>query len=363
MKKNLFALFALFALTALTGCTQNELPEGPASANEDLVEIRLKSAANPLAANTRSPFIGEIGAANKLTAKVLLTKTTGGFVTGCVITPGAMIFSTDNKTNTELWNTKNFYPTDDSPVYLCGLHPDDAGEGVTKWGNGTDESAMTYVFDGKTDVMAAAEIATKKSEAKSGTYKELAFKHLLTNLIIKAEPDLTDGATAEKTQEAWGNITSIELIKVNGTSAPNNKVTVTLKTAAAATTSAFGIEGAYGVGFYKLTGKNFPKAGVTEDLFVFTNEVFAATAIPKTSAAVAYSMIAPIVATKTNDFILRVKTVENTTGIEVPINLLKAENTQGQYCIVTLKFKNTTILATASVEDWKEGGTAGEVIQ
>lgn len=356
----------LAGLAMLASCTQNEVPEVQVPDNDDLVEIRLKSVTGPLEANTRAPFIGEIGTSNQLTAKVLLTKTAGGFAAGSVITPGSMTFA-NNKENTELWNTKNYYPVDDSPVFLCGLHPDDAADGAVKWAKGADESTMTYVFDGKTDVMAAAKVETKKSEAQGGTYKELAFKHLLTNLIIKAEADVTEsGVTAAKVQEAWGNITSIELVRVNGTADPKNKITVTLNDASAATASAFTADGSYGVGFYQMTGKNFPKAGVADDLFSFTDDAFAAKAIPADAGeAIAYSMIAPIVASEgTDDFILKIKTANSVVdGIEVPVNLAVQGDTQGQYCIVTLKFKNTTIQASASVAAWAEGSTADKVVQ
>ncbi|WP_455592294.1 hypothetical protein [Bacteroides sp.] len=357
------SLVSVLLLATLAGCTQGELPEGRTPLNEDLVEIRLKSVAGPLEAHTRAPFIGEIGADNQLTAKVLLSKTAGGFVSGGTITPGKMVFAA-NRANTELWNTKNYYPADDSPVFLCGLHPDDT-DAATKWAEGTDGSTMTYVFDGKTDVMAAGKVESKKSEAQSGTYKELAFKHLLTNLIIKAEADLTGGMTLAQVQAAWGDITSIGLIRVNGTAGPKNKVTVTLNDATAATSSAFSADGTYGVGFYRMSGKNFPKTGVTTDLFSFTDDAFSSTAIPSVSEAVAYSMVVPIVsADGTDDFTLLVKTTNSVSaGIEVPVNLKTAGDTQGQYCIVTLKFRNTTIHASASVADWTEGGTADEIVQ
>lgn len=363
MKKSL--LFMCVLAVSLAGCKRDELPGGDTPpgtpGKEDLVEIRLKSAVNPLEVNTRAPFTGDISGSNTLTAKVLMTESAGGFVAGSAITPGTMTFSA-NQAGTELWNTKHYYPVDDSPVYLCGLHPDGAG-----WAQGTDESTMTYVFDGKTDVMAAPQVETKKTEAQQtpAVYKELVFRHLLTNLIVKAEADLTEaGATAASVQEAWGNITSIELSKVNDDPAKRmNKVTVTLKDATAATATAFSLDAAYGAGFYKVSGKNFPGAGATDDLFSFTDEAFASTRIPDPVAAVAYSMIAPVVATGTKDFTLLVKTEKEPAGVEVPVNLSAAGDTQGKYCIVTLKFKNTNISATASVREWAAGSTATEIIK
>lgn len=350
---------------ALASCSRDDIPNEPVPpippdpGKEDLVEIRLNSAVNPLEANTKAPFIGDIAGANELTANVLLTKTTGGFAAGSGIEQKSMKFSV-NKANTELWNTKQYYPVDDSPVFLCGLHP----AGFT-W---TAGATAVYTFDGKTDVMAAPEVETKKSDAqaKPSQYKELVFRHLLTNLIIKAEADLTEAnVTAAQVQEAWGAITSIELVKVQGAAEKRmNKVTVTLKDATAATATAFSLDATYAVGFYKMSGKNFPTTGTTPaDPFVFTDDAFASTPIPDPAAAVAYSIIAPVTAAGMNDFTLLVKTENATAGVEVPVKLLTTGDTQGKYCIVTLKFKNTTISATASVAAWADGGTATETIK
>lgn len=365
MKKSL--LFMCVLAVALASCSRGELPDEPVTptppdpGKEDLVEIRLQSAVNPLEANTKTPFIGDITTStNELTANVLMTKTAGGFAAGSTIEQKSMTFKA-NKTNTELWNTKQYYPVDDSPVYLCGLYPADK-----VWPQGTDESTAVYTFDGKTDVMAAPAVKTTKTEAQGSQYKELVFRHLLTNLIIKAEADLTEtDVTATQVQEAWGAITSIELVKVQGDPLKRmNKVTVTLKDATAATATAFSLDGgSYTVPFYKMSGKNFPGTGVSEP-FAFTDDAFTSTPIPDPAAAVAYSIIAPVIAAGTEDFTLLVKTANATSaGVEVPVKLLTTGDTQGKYCIVTLKFKNTTISATASVAAWADGGTADTTIQ
>ncbi|CAK7078905.1 MAG: hypothetical protein PARBA_03299 [Parabacteroides sp.] len=368
MKKSL--LFMCVLAVALASCSRGELPDEPVTptppdpGKEDLVEIRLQSAVNPLEANTKTPFIGDITTStNELTANVLMTKTAGGFAAGSTIEQSSMTFKA-NETSTPLWGGKQYYPVDNSSVFLCGLHPDGAG-----WTQGTDESTMTYTFNGKTDVMAAREVETKKTQAQqeTPTYPVLAFKHLLTNLIVKAEVVTEADVTAADVQKTWGAITSIELAKVQGDPLKRmNKVTVTLKDATAATATAFSLDATYAVGFYKMSGKNFPGAGVSEP-FVFTDDAFASTPIPDPAAAVAYSIIAPVVTVGVDkaDFTLLVKT-ENTTsagGVEVPVKLSATGDTQGKYCIVTLKFKNTTISATASVAAWTQGSTADTTIQ
>ncbi|CAK7075200.1 MAG: hypothetical protein PARBA_03040 [Parabacteroides sp.] len=360
MKKSL--LFMCMLAASLASCSRDEIPDAPVTpGKEDMVEIRLNSAVNPLEANTKAPFIGDIASGNELTANVLMTKTAEGFAAGSVIEQKSMTFKA-KETNTPLWGGKQYYPVDNSSVFLCGLYPDGAG-----WTQGADESTMTYKFDGKTDVMAAQQVETKKTQAQqeTPTYPVLAFKHLLTNLIVKAEVDLTGDVTAADVQKAWGAITSIELVKVQGAAEKRmNKVTVTLKDATAATATAFSLDATYAVGFYKMSGKNFPTTGTTPaDPFVFTDDAFASTPIPDPAAAVAYSIIAPVTAAGMNDFTLLVKTENATVGVEVPVKLLTTGDTQGKYCIVTLKFKNTTISATASVAAWADGGTATETIK
>lgn len=363
MKKSL--LFMCVLAVALASCSRGELPDEPVTptppdpGKEDLVEIRLQSAVNPLEANTKTPFIGDITTStNELTANVLMTKTAEGFAAGSTIEQKSMTFKAI-KTNTPLWGEKQYYPVDNSPVFLCGLHP----AGFT-WAAG---ATAAYTFDGKTDVMAAPEVKTTKSDAQQTKpeYPALAFKHLLTNLIVKAEVDLTGDVTAAQVKEAWGAITSIELVKVQGAAEKRmNKVTVTLKDATAATATAFSLDATYAVGFYKMSGKNFPTTGTTPaDPFAFTDDAFATTPIPDPAAAVAYSIIAPVTAAGTEDFTLLVKTANATAGVEVPVKLLTTGDTQGKYCIVTLKFKNTTISATASVAAWADGGTADTTIQ
>ena len=260
-------------------------------------------------------------------------------------------------TATGTWSDGKYYPVGDSYVYLCGLYPDDNS---TKWGNGTDASTMTYKFDGKTDVMAAKQVKTKKSEAQLTNYQTLAFNHLLTNLIVKVKADLTDMTIAD-VQAAWGNITSIALSKVAGTEDPKNTVTVTLSSGA----GDFSLAAPYGIGFYQVSDKPSPAEQTLDALFTFTDNDFTSLAIPDKETAVAYSMIAPVVsdgATTKKEFTLLVST-EKKENIEVPVDLASSGSTQGKYCIVTLTFKNTVIKAKATVTAWGKGDEASATIQ
>lgn len=358
MKKSL--LFMCVLAVALASCSRGELPDEPVTptppdpGKEDLVEIRLQSAVNPLEANTKTPFIGDIASGNQLKAKVLKTTTTNGFVANNTNTSSSMTFE-GSGTATGTWSDGKYYPIDDSPVYLCGLYPDD-----NVWVNNTDKTAMTYKFDGKTDVMAAQQVETKKSEAQQTIYQTLAFNHLLTNLIVKVKADLTDMTIAD-VQAAWGNITSIALSNVNGSVEPKNTVTVTLSSGA----GDFSLVAPYGVSFYQASNKPSPAGQTLGELFTFTDNSFASLAIPDKETAVAYSMIAPVTSdgsAGTKEFTLLVST-GNQGDIKVPVDLTTSGSTQGKYCIVTLTFKNTTISATASVTAWADGGTADATIQ
>lgn len=348
----------LLAPLLWSGCQQGSpLDEGEESFSpnpgDELVEIRLQSVAAPLEAVTRAPFVGAIAQANPLTARVLLSGEAGKYLEGSTngFHNGSMTF--DGQTATQ-FSTRQYYPADGSDIYLCGLYPAD-----DRWTNYTgDATTVDFTFDGKTDVMAAAQVTTNKAEAKAGAYKELAFKHLLTNLVVLARPNTDTGVTVEDVQAKWGKITDITLVAAGGNTTIKNKVTVTMSTGAAVTATAFS-SATPAVKFYKASGIAWP--------FTFTDNLFSSTSIdiPATSAAVAYSMIAPFSAQggSNADLKLLVKTEKESSGIEVPVSLSKAFDTQGSYCLVTLDFKLTEVRAKASVSEWKDGGTSGGTVQ
>lgn len=346
MKQNLISVFALLA--ALTGCSQSQIPDSPVLENSD-VEVCMSSVTGPLEGSTRAPIQGST--TPTLTARVLLSGTSGAYTQLTDKTnrffDGTMSFSGSSSVGFN--TTKQHYPSDGSSVYVCGLYP------PTGWTAISAASTATYTFDGKTDVMAAGEQATSKADKQNGSYKTLSFTHLLTNIIIKAKVDTDAGApAATKIQELWGNMTSVALSKAGG-AVPNNQVTVRLATGAAATASAF--SGGAAVGFYKASGTAYP--------YTFEENAFASIAIPATETAVAYSLIAPITAKggANNDFELLVKTVNNPSGITVPLSLSVTGDTQGKYCEITLTFKATEINAKATIANWTSGGNASGSLQ
>lgn len=346
MKKN---LFTLLALAALASCSQDDLPEQ--SKDDNPLEIKMKSAIPTIEAlNTRAP-VNDF--TSPLTAKVMMTQESGKYVGATGLYDGTMSFTAAGLVTG--FATPQYYPAEDATnVYLIGLYPS------TGWGTPTGTASTTaYTFDGKTDVMSAAEVTTTKVEGKAGTYPVLAFKHLLTNLIIQATVD-GDPATVKA---AWGKITGISLAKA-GDATPNNALAVTMQSGQAATASAF--SGATAVGFYQASGAVAPFT-FTDTAFDFTATPANGTDIPSTASTVAYSLIAPVVAVgtggSTNDFELLVTTANNPTGVPVSLKLSTVGDTQGQYCVVTLSFKATQIQATATITPWAVGGTAGGEIQ
>lgn len=334
MKKSLFLLLGIITMT---GCTQSEILE---SRSDENVEIKLKSSAMSVEASTRAPFEGTIGNGNTLVAKVLASKATGDYTT--TYANGTMTF-TDNGTTAAGFATPAYYPADNTDIYFCGLYPS------TGWA-ATQITTTSFSFDGSQDVMAAAEVYSNKDEAKGGTTKTLAFKHLLTQLVIKAVA--ADAAAVT----AWGDLTDITLSKA-GDSAPYSAVTVTLATGAAATASAFATTS---------TAFKFWTKGASPDA-EFTGQTKALTT---GGEEVAYSMVSPVIADGTTDYTLVVKTANSiTAGVTVPVNLKAtgggaySGDTQGKKFVVTLTFKATEITAVATVQPWTEDGKGEEEIQ
>ncbi|MFR3488417.1 MAG: hypothetical protein ACLTTP_03505 [Alistipes ihumii] len=94
-------------------------------------------------------------------------------------------------------------------------------------------------------------------------------------------------------------------------------------------------------------------------------------ALTKTAANAAYSLVAPITATGTGDFKLKITTqkdAESPLVNEVAVDLKDMSSstftgdTQGKAFEITLTFKATEIQAKASVKEWEKAGTAtGEI--
>lgn len=340
----------VLALLTLASCSKSELANRPVVEN-DMVEIMATSKA--LTIETRAPFEGPIADGNNLTAVVLGSATTADYSDRYC--DGEMTFTDDNTTAAS-FDTPKYYPVSDAPIFLCALYP----TALADWKD--IATTAKYTFDGKTDVMAAAEVSGKKSTAMAGTVPSFTFNHLLTKLIVNVKAD-TDAAVG-----VWGDITGISLVKANNANVLKT-AEVTLATGAAATASAFSEE-ADGMAFYCIDATS----AYTDDAVNDTDHKIALTTDAVTAA---YSLVAPIVAENgVKHFTLKVDTKlgETVTTKEVSFDLYKAKvgeeepaifsgDTQGKAFEITLTFKATEIVAKATVTDWVKGGNTEVPIQ
>lgn len=340
----------VLALLTLASCSKSELANRPVVEN-DMVEIMATSKA--LTIETRAPFEGQIASDNTLTAVVLGSTTTADYTTRYC--DGEMTFTDDNTTAVS-FATPQYYPVSDATIYLCALYP----TALADWKD--IATTAKYTFDGKTDVMAAAEVNGKKSTAMAGTVPSFEFKHLLTKLVVKVK------AENEAAQNVWGDITGITLVKaMNGD--VFDTAEVTLATGAAATGTAFSNPATDGMAFYRINAAAYTDNAVDDA----DNKI----ALTTTAEEVAYSLVAPITAENgVKHFTLSVDTKlgETVTTREVSFDLYKAKvgeedpavfsgDTQGKAFEVTLTFKATEIVAKATVTDWVKGGNSEVEIQ
>lgn len=343
----------VLALLTLASCSKSELANRPVVEN-DMVEIMATSKA--LTIETRAPFEGSIASDNTLTAVVLGSTTTADYTTRYC--DGTITFADD--TNAKGFDTTpKYYPVSDATVYFCALYP----TALADWKD--IATTAKYTFDGKTDVMAAAEKEGKKSTAMAGTHPSFEFKHLLTKLVVKVK------AEDENAQNVWGDITGISLVKANNSSVFDT-AEVTLATGAAATGTAFSNAAADGMAFYHINAAATP--AYTDNAVDATDNKIELTT---DAVAAAYSLVAPIIAENgVKHFTLSVDTKldETVTTKEVSFDLYKAKvgeedpavfsgDTQGKAFEVTLTFKATEIVATATVTDWVKGGNTEVEIQ
>lgn len=343
----------VLALLTLASCSKSELANRPVVEN-DMVEIMATSKA--LTIETRAPFEGQIASDNTLTAVVLGSTTTADYTTRYC--DGEMTFTDDNTTAAS-FATPQYYPVSDAPIYLCALYP----TALADWKDIATKAK--YTFDGKTDVMAAAEVSGKKSTAMAGTVPSFTFNHLLTKLIVKVKAD-GDAAVG-----VWGDITGISLVKANNGDVFDT-AEVTLATGAATTGTAFSNAAADGMAFYRIDATATP-AYTDNAVDDADNKI----ALTTTAEEAAYSLVAPIIAENgVKHFALKVDTKlgETVTTREVSFDLYKAKvgeedpavfsgDTQGKAFEITLTFKATEIVATATVTDWVKGGNTEVPIQ
>lgn len=353
-------IFSVLAVAAMASCSKSELTERPVTGD---AFIGVKSEVLSVKQATKAPFEG-ITATDSLVARVIASTVSGDFDPS-----GTSLWHDDNMsfvngsdTTPVGYNPSRAYPTDGSSVFLCGLYP----ASTTDWQNfstsnsgGTHKTTAEYTFDGKTDVMLAAQVETKKSEvlATPAVYKKLVFNHMLTKLVVRAKAKTTAAISD------FGGITEITLTKANALS-PNTTMLGTLNDGTADPSKAANFTNpATSFAFYTIDNTTTPATpAATDSLFSAKNvalQVVDGTTVT-VAPSIGYSMVAPIIADGTEDYELLVKTEKNLTGFPVKVHLKDASgvafsgSTQGKAFVVTLEFESTPIEALGEVTDWDE---------
>lgn len=354
-------IFSVLAVAAMASCSKSELTERPVTGD---AFIGVKSEVLSVKQATKAPFEG-ITATDSLVARVIASTVSGNFDPNDATAnwhDANMVFIQGSDTTPVGYNPSRAYPTDGSSVFLCGLYP----ASTTDWQNfstsnsgGTHKTTAEYTFDGKTDVMLAAEVETKKSEvlATPAVYKKLVFNHMLTKLVVRAKAKTAAAVTD------FGAITEITLTKANSLN-PNTTMLGTLNDGTADPSKAASFTNpTTSFAFYTIDNTTTPAApAATDSLFSAKNVVL--TVVDGTAVTVApsigYSLVAPIIADGSEDYELLVKTTKNPAGFPVKVHLKDASSvafngsTQGKAFVVTLEFESTPIEALGEVTDWDE---------
>ena len=342
-------IFSVLAVAAMASCSKSELVERPVDA-----AIAVKSEVLTVKQSTKAPFEG-ITATESLVARVLASTTSANYEP-TLYHDDSMTFGPTAATTAVPFTNSKAYPTDGSSVFLCGLYPND-----TNWtnfayssGGGTPRTNFNYVIDGKTDVMIAPQVETKKAEALVNNFKTLAFDHKLTYLVIRAKANSTSAI------DDFGAITDITLTKANGS---NPKTTLLARVEATTVSTSFpGVE-SDGTEVTSFPFYTIGTDGAATDT-AFTGQNVALVEVDNTTVTVApsiaYSLVAPVTADGTEDYELLVKTEKNTAGFPVKVNLRDAAGsafngtTRGYKFVITLDFESTPIQALGTVTEWTE---------
>lgn len=194
-------------------------------------------------------------------------------------------------------------------TYLIGYHPNTG----TRTNN-----EVVYTITGQEDIMCTALLKGDKTTNKTTALTSI-FDHLLTQLSFKIKAD--DQAAID----AWGNVTSIELI--------NQQTTATLT----------------------LDTKTLVFSGDATNSISIGSTSTAFDSTPTTEVAFGQAIM---VQPGQSKYTVKVKTANNTEGIDVDLTVDAAVSTS---YVVTLTFKGTTIGATATIGTWKTGTGEGTV--
>lgn len=337
MKK--FLTLATLAAVTLTGCNNDKFNDVPAP---DAVGTEILFGAKAFTVGTKAPFEGAIAADNKLVALVVGSGTTNDYGTiykddGNNEAKGDMTFVDQGQAKSGFPTAVNWPSDGNKTLYFRGFYP---GGGFWTIGGAT----ATATVDGKSDLMGTEEV----SGTRVSNTLLFGFTHMLTKLHIKVV-----GTASAAT--SWGTITNIELVKASNAD-PAETATLTYSSGMATFSSAADAE----IPFFKASA-------AADSKITYTDESLAPITISTTPTLVAYSMVPPVDASSAiNDYTLKITTSEGAgkSGKDVDIALKDmsgadlADLTDGKKFDITINFGGLNeITATATVEEWEDGGT------
>ena len=306
MKTLVLSMISIAAtLAAMTACTSEGDPidevdvKVPIELNAGVLEISSKAVVNP---------------GDAFEAQVIASETTKTYTTSLWTESGAGNISVDTDGKVS-FNPIQYYPADGKTIYMIGYSPRATAS------NGK----VAYTIQGDNDIMVSNEISGSRTN-KSSTGKELNFKHLLTQLQIKviaADKDAID---------AWGDITSIEVVDASTT------VELDLTQGVLTETSSKTIANVH-VDYDFTTALTLPNS--------------AASPTAEEAKPAGNVMVLP----SDTKYQLLIKTEKNTDGITIDPSVVSTEASKAYE--IKLTFKASNVDVTASVGQWEPvtGGT------
>jgi hypothetical protein len=293
--------------------------------------------------STRTPIEGDtFGGKN---ARVLAKETTNSY-SNTLWCNGTMTFNDGTKAyygNTTTGSTTDF-PETEKKVHLCGLYPADDW----KCSDDTDISAgttisnvVTYTVDGNTDIMWAA-----SREATPSNAAALNFNHLLTRLNIKLKKDVNYPVVVH----------DIKLIKAAGENL-KTECNVNLDAASVEDAVSFSGDSEVGLSCFQTDSDNpLPATGLT---------------VPSGNETDAYILAPSLMdADKLKDsddytfeIVYSINNNTEQTPEKVHVNLEVSPGnayeavTWGRTFVIELCFTLKNVRATATIDDWGNGGT------
>lgn len=309
MKKLMSSMLAIAAMASMISCSTEDILDEGGQIDNGPVEIKLNAGVNEIttkaAIKPRDAFSAQVIAIAE-NATDYTTLLWGGDAKGNInvaATSGDVTF-----------DTPQYYPADGTVIKMKGFAPQSTtiADGI-----------VSYEITGVEDIMVTSEVSASKSD--KDTKKSLAFNHLLTQLQIKVKANDAAAATA------WGTISKIEIEAVK---------TLDLKLA---------------------DGSIAPKTNSTAEYFDLPEFPAAGhklnfDALNAEGTEVGTVMVLP----RTTAYKLRI-TTDKASDKEIEIDL--KETLASNAHVITLTFKGTQILATATAGEWTSGASGAGTVE